>query len=131
MVEITDEMKGQIQDWRKSLGRMADDNILMKTRLSTMLQENFDISLLPQVENLYSLLLIEEEFITLIRHNLGEVDSLIESDLPKELNKSRLENLWVKLHSQMMTAGIRLTKLKMEFNEFFHQQRRTAPFQAE
>ena len=131
MVEITNEMKREINNWKASLGSMADENILMKARLSNMLKENFDISLLPQVENLYSHLLKEEEFINLLRHNIGELDSMIESGHSKFLNKTRFENMWSTLQSQMMTARIRLTNLKSEFNEFFRQEKGMAPLQTE
>ena len=130
MSEILQEMKGEIKGWKQSLGNMSDENIQMKTRLSKMLQENFDITLLPEVENLYSLLLTEEEFINLLRHNVGELDSLMESDNTKDINKNRFESMAQRLQVQMMTARIRLSKLKSEFNEFFRE-RDTAPFQTE
>ena len=112
-------MKSDINDWRQSLGNMEDENILMKARLSHMLQGNFDINLLPQVENIYSYLLTEEAFINLLRHNIGELDTFIEADNPINFNITRFENLCSTLQSQMITAGIRFAKLKSEFNEFF------------
>lgn len=127
MQEITNQMKREINDWRLSLSTMSDENIQMKSSLSNMLQGNFDINLLPQVENFYSHLLAEEEFINLLRHNIGELDNLITGGDSLNLNKTRLENMCLTLRSQMQTAGIRLTKLKSDFNNFF-QQRRILPF---
>ncbi len=112
-------MKSEINDWKQSLGNMADENILMKTHLSHMLQGNFDINLLPEVENIYSHLLTEEEFINLLRHNIGELDNITESDNSKFFNKARFENMCSTMQSQMITVGVRFTKLKSEFNEFF------------
>lgn len=130
MAELTSKLKEEIKDWKRSLGNMSDENILMKTRLSNMLQGNFDINLLPQVENLYSLLLTEEEFINLLRHNVVELDSLIKSENTRELNKNRFELMGLNLQSQMITAKIRLNKLKSEFNAFF-QEGSKAPIQTE
>lgn len=98
---------------------MSDENILMKTYLSNVLQDNFDINLLPQVENLYSHLLTEEEFINLLRHNIGELDSLIDSNNLKFIHNSKFENMRSTLQSQMKTARIRFANLKSEFNDFF------------
>lgn len=114
-------MKSEINNWRRTLGIMSDENILMKARLSSVLQENFDINLLPQVENLYSHLLTEEEFINLLRHNIGELDNLVESGNSEVENTHRCENMCSTLQSQMMTAKIRLSKLKSEFNDFFRE----------
>ena len=55
-------LQSESNGWKRSLGYMSDENIQMKTRLSAILQENFDIALLPQVENFHTLLLKEEEF---------------------------------------------------------------------
>ena len=119
MDEITNRMKSDINDWKQSLGYMSDENILMKTRLSQMLQAKFDNNLLPQVENLYTNLLSEEAFLNLLRHNIGELDNLIESEHSRLVNKNRFENMYATLQSQMTTVKIRLTHLKSEFNEFF------------
>ncbi len=131
MLEKTSKLKSDIKDWKQSLGYMSDENILMKTRLSNMLQDNFDISLLPQVEDLYSHLLSEEEFINLLRHNIGELDSLIEANNQKEINTGRFDNLSNMLQSQMTTAKIRLTKLKSDVNDFLQQARSMPPLQTE
>ena len=131
MEEITKRMKSEINDWRLSLGTMSDENIIMKTHLSAILKENFDISLLPQVENLYSHLLTEEEFINLLRHNIGELDSLIDSETSKSLNKNRFEHMCSTLQSQMTTARIRLSRLKSEFNDFFQHGAGVGPFQTD
>ena len=122
MDEITNRMKSDINDWKQSLGYMSDENILMKTRLSQMLQAKFDNNLLPQVENLYTNLLSEEAFLNLLRHNIGELDNLIESEHSRLVNKNRFENMYATLQSQMTTVKIRLTHLKSEFNEFFQQE---------
>lgn len=110
---------------------MSDENILMKARLSNILKENFDINLLPQVENLYSHLLTEEEFINLLRHNIGELDNLIEAGNSKFESTSRFENMWSTLQSQMATARIRLGLLKSEFNDFFQQRIDAEPYQTQ
>lgn len=130
MEEITNRMKREISDWKLSLATMSEENNQMKTRLSDMLQENFDINLLPQVENFYSHLLTEEEFINLLRHNIGELDNFITGEDRLNLNKNRFDNMCLTLRSQMQTASIRLTKLKSDFNDFF-QQGRIVPFHTE
>ena len=131
MVEKTSKLKSDIKDWKQLLNNMSDENILMKIRLSKMLQDNFDMNLLPQVEELYSLLLSEEEFITLLRHNIGELDSLLTANNPKEINSGRFDNLSNMLQSQMTTAKIRITKLKSDINDFLTQEKSMPPLQAE
>jgi len=120
-------MKSVINDWKKLLSTMSDENIHMKNRLSILLKENFDTRLLPKVENLHSHLLEEDGFINLLRHNIGELDSLIET----EEQKNRSDIMASILQSQILTARIRLSNLKSAFNDFFLQENGSSPSQIE
>lgn len=129
MDEFTMRMKSEIIDWKQALGNMSEENNLMKTRLSKMLQEDFNINLLPQIEKLYSDLLTEEGFINILRHNIGELDGFMESQNSISVHKNRFENLCSSLQSQLTTANIRLNALSSEFNTFFKDDIGVAPDQ--
>lgn len=129
MDEFTMRMKSEIIDWKQALGNMSEENNLMKTRLSKMLQEDFNTNLLPQIEKLYSDILMEEGFINILRHNIGELDGFMESKNSISMHKNRFENLCSSLQSQLTTANIRLNTLSSEFNTFFEDDIGVAPDQ--
>ncbi|MEO5906558.1 MAG: hypothetical protein ABIQ11_07520, partial [Saprospiraceae bacterium] len=104
--------------WKRTLGFMSDENILMKTRLFEILQGNFDITLLPRVENFHSLLLKEEEFINLLRHNMAELDYLLVHEHQHHRNIAEIDFMHSRLKYQMMTAETRFKKLESEFYDF-------------
>ncbi len=105
--------------WTRSLRYMSDENILMKNRLSEILQEDFDIDLLPQVENFHTLFLSCEEFMNVLRHSIAELEQLLAKNdaglpLSEEINKMRS-----RVQYQMKTAELRFNALKTDFYDFF------------
>ena len=108
-------VRGEGNAWKRSLRYMSDENILMKTALAEILQGDFDLAYLPQVENFQTLLLKEEEFIHLLRHNISELDAFLSRDNP---NENEIEFLRSRLQQQMRTAELRFNKLKSEVYDF-------------
>ena len=111
-------LRSESSAWTRSLRYMADENILMKNRLSEVLQEDFNIELLPQVENFHSLFLTAEEFIGLLRHNISELDQLLANNQNAIFQGNEVAKMRSRLQSQMITAEERFSKLKREFYEF-------------
>ncbi len=112
-------LRNESNTWTHLLRSMSDENIVMKTRLSEMLQEDFDIALLPRVEHFHSLLLTEEEFINLLRHNIAELDHKLDSEQTYiNPNEPGVDYMSSRLQQQMITADIRFRKLKSDFYKF-------------
>ncbi len=105
--------------WKRSVSHMADENIQMKIRVAEILNDAFDIRLLPAVENFQSRVLNEEQGIILLRHNIAELDKFL---LTNTLNYSNVSieigPLRTRLQYQITTAEARFNKLKSEFYYF-------------
>ena len=110
-------VKNESNRWKRALGSMSEENIQMKTRLSGILQENFDLNLLPQVENFLTLLLKEEEFINLLRHNVAELDRHL--SLESNANSTQVDIMRARLENQMITAETRFHQLRTDYELLF------------
>ena len=108
----------EINAWKRSLDYMSDENILMKNRLSEILRDEFDTSLLSKLEEFHTSLLKEESFLTLIRHNLTDLVSFHTNGSSVEAEYSKKESLYYNLKDQMETVLIRFNKLKIDFYSF-------------
>ncbi len=97
--------------WALSLRYMSDEHIIMKMSLTKMLQDDFNIELLPKVEKFHSMLLTEEDNIHLLRHTIAEFDELL-TTRRVDFSGQEIEKRKSRLQHQMLTLEQRFTKLK-------------------
>ena len=108
----------EINAWKRSLDYMADENILMKNRISEILRDEFDKSDLPKLEEYHSLILKEEDFLNLIRHNLADLTAPHLNSTSSEEGYSKEDGFYFNLKVQIETALLRFNKLKIGFYSF-------------
>lgn len=113
------QYRSESNAWQRSLSYMTDENIQMKIRLAEILSDDFDLRLLPMVENFHSLVLNEEEVLNLLRHNVAELNkSLLKEGSDYHAMSMDISHLRTRLQFQIAAAEKRFTKLKSEFYEF-------------
>lgn len=105
--------------WKTSIGRLADENIAMKTQLAEILKNDFDVRWLPEVEKLYNLVLTEESWIHLLRHNISELEKWTAHKSSGEPGSmEEVLTLHTTLQHQMKSALDRVHRLKEKFSLF-------------
>ncbi|MDQ3016647.1 MAG: hypothetical protein M3R25_08015 [Bacteroidota bacterium] len=111
------QLQTESNAWKRSLEYMTDENIQMKTRLSEILIDNFDITLLTRIEYYQDQVLNEEEILHLLRHNIAEMDRMLTLDSLSRNNKD-ISMLRASLQQQITAAELRFNKLKSAFYDF-------------
>src|SRR5664279_5195423 len=66
--------------WKRLLGFMREENILLKNRLSEILMDRFDKNLLEEVEAFQSDFIKKDELLVLLRNDVAELDKLLLKD---------------------------------------------------
>jgi hypothetical protein len=104
---------------KRTLAFMEDENIRLKNRVSEVLKNSFNESLLNEIELFQGRFVREDELIRILRSYLLEVDQLLllevfeDGRVIKEAQK-KLKKISIKMDS----SHRRFSKLKADFNSF-------------
>lgn len=114
------QLQFESDTWKRLLAFIADENMHLKKRLTEILKEEFDKSMLEDAENFQTKFLKEDNLIILLRNEVAELDNWLEREifengtLKKEVNK-RIR----KIRKNIKYAEAQFEKLKSEFNNYF------------
>lgn len=114
---ILKQLLHESDTWKRSLGYIIEENIHLKNRLSSILKDRFDKSLLGQLESFQTRFLKEDERIRLLRNDIVELDKLLNNPeagtLQNEINQKRK-----KIRNNIISTENQFGKLKIEFNSY-------------
>lgn len=113
------QLQCESDTWKRLLGFMKDENIQLKNRLSEVLKDKFDKSLLVEVEVFQNNFIKEDELVALLRNDVAELDKLLVREICEDgkiINKIdiKLKNL----RNNIMNAEKQFSKLKSAFNSY-------------
>ncbi|MFN8253104.1 MAG: hypothetical protein U0V75_14645 [Ferruginibacter sp.] len=117
-----EQLQYECDTWRRQLSFMMDENVHLKNRLSDVLKERFDKTLLEAMENFQSLFIKEDESISLLRNDIADIEKLLQKERntenppsPKIVRKIR------ELRNNMVVTEAKFSKLQSEFYTFLHE----------
>lgn len=113
------QLQYEADTWKRVLGFMVEENIHLKNRLSEVLRNGFNKSLLEEVENFQTRFVREDEMIGLLRNEVVELDKLLVKELFEDGNTCReADNRMRKLRGNIKNAENQFGRLKLEFNSY-------------
>jgi len=113
------QLQYESETWKRLLGFTMEENIHLKNRLSEILRENFDKSLLEDIEVFQTRFLKADEMIMLLRNDIGEFDNLLNREIVEDgAIMKQVSNELRRIRKNIRTTEEELGKLKSEFNSY-------------
>lgn len=113
------QLQYETETWKRLIGFMRDENVHLKNRLSEILKNNFDNSLLEEVENFHSDFVKEDERIGSLKNEVVELDKLLVREIFEDGAIIKKVNSKLKrLRNNIKNTEAQFTKLKMDFNNY-------------
>jgi hypothetical protein len=113
------QFQTKIDAWKQLLKSRMDENVLLKSRLSDILKNNFDQSLLEEIEEFQTRFIKEDELINSLRRDVNDLDNLLYSKMFEEgkMGKS-LEIKMEQLGEDIAHSVISFRILQTSFDDF-------------
>jgi hypothetical protein len=116
------QLRYEIDTWKRLLDFTTEENIRFKIRITELLKDNFDRSLLEEVDRFQSRIIRQEEITSLLRDEIRELDNLLEKQVVKNGKTGKvLDNKLKWLRRNMKMAENRFVEIKKDFNHFLLQ----------
>jgi hypothetical protein len=113
------QLQYEINNLKRLLDFMTDENVHLKNRISEILSDRFDTYLLEEVDGFQSCIVREDNLIALLRNEITEVDSLMSKETNKDAALLKKTEVKLKrLHRNMQNAEKQFKKLKLQFHRF-------------
>ncbi len=112
------QLQYETDTWKRLLVFMMDENIHLKIRLSEVLNNKFNESMLEQVENFHNDFLKEDDLIGLLRNEVAEIEMLLDKEMDGEISFKKAESKIKKLRNNLLVAENQFSKLKLEFYSY-------------
>lgn len=113
------QLQYETDTWKRLLGFLMDENVHLKNRLAEILKDNFNKTLLEEVDNFQGRFVKEDDLISLLRHDLAEIDTLLLREIFEDGILSREVRVKMnKLRHNMVNAERQFSRLKLEFNSY-------------
>lgn len=113
------QLQYESDTWKRLLAFMMDENVHLKNRLSEVLKNGSDTTLLGELENFQNNFVREDELIRLLRKDIAEVDKLLvrevfeDGKIIKHLNKKMKT-----LRSNITQVEKKFGQLKSDFHSY-------------
>ncbi len=113
------ELQYETENLKRLLGFMSDENIHLKNRLTDILKNDFDNSLLEDVENFHCHFVQEDEKIRLLKNEVAGLDNLLAGEIFEDgTHIKKVNSTLIKLRNNLRNAEAQFANLKMEFNNY-------------
>lgn len=114
------QLQHETGSWKRVLEFLTDENILLKNRLSEMLKDGLDKTLLNEMENFQSNFINGDVLIGVLRNDVAELDKALGNfDALSEKQRIEIQTRLNKVRNNISTAEKQLRKLTIDFNKFF------------
>jgi len=119
---VLSQFETEMENWKKIVVFIQDENILLKNRLSGMLKDNSDSYpvFMERIEYFHDLLLKEDEITIFLRHEINHQKKMLERELARNGTPPVKQISWLqkKLGNMVLLAAQNFNKLKIEFNNY-------------
>jgi hypothetical protein len=113
------QLQYESDTWKRLLGFMTEENIHLKNRLSEILKEKFDNSLLEEVEIFQNRFVREDELIGLLREDIAALDKLLKREIFEDGKIMREVDRGLRnIRRNISVAERQFAKLKLDFNSY-------------
>lgn len=113
------QLQQESDTWKRLLGFMMEENIILKKRLTEILSTKFNHNLLEDVEKFHAQFLRTDEHISLLRNELAELDKLLVREIFEDGLIIDQVNLKLKhIRGHALVAENHFGKLKASFNSY-------------
>jgi hypothetical protein len=113
------QLQYEINNLKRLLDFMTDENIHLKNRISEILSDRFDKYLLEEVDSFQSSFIREDNLITLLRNEITELDSLLAKEVYHENGLlKKAETKLKRLHRNLHVTEKQFDNLKLKFHRF-------------
>lgn len=110
------QLQYETETWKRLLSFLREENIHLKYRLSEVLKNEFDKSLLEQMECFQNSFIKEDDLIGLLRNGVAELDSLLVWEVFENRKSGKdIHKKLVTLRNNIDTAEKYFARLKLEF----------------
>jgi hypothetical protein len=115
------QFQTEIEDWKKILNSRMDENVLLKSRLSDIVKNNYDQNLLEEIEEFQTQFIREDELINSFRRDVNDLDNLLYSRMFEvgKMEKS-FDIKMDKLDKDIANSVTRFRILQSAFDDFQH-----------
>jgi hypothetical protein len=113
------QLQLESDSWKQSIGYMMEENISLKNRLTEILRNRFNSTLLEQAEYFQNRFIKEDERIGLIRDDVVQIDRslMMHAEENSEVD-SETDYKIKKLRNYILHAQKQFIELKSEFNNY-------------
>lgn len=115
------QFQTEIEAWKKILNSRMEENVLLKSRLSDIVKNDYDQILLEEIEEFQTKFIREDELINSFRRDVNDLDNLLYSKMFEEgkMEKS-FETKMDQLGRDVSNSVIRFRILQSAFDDFQH-----------
>jgi len=115
------QFQTEIEAWKKILNSGMDENVLLKSRLSDIVKNNYDQNLLEEIEEFQTEFIREDELINSLRRDVNDLDNLLYSRMFEvgKMEKS-FDIKMDKLDKDIDNSVTRFRILQSAFDDFQH-----------
>jgi hypothetical protein len=115
------QFQTEIEAWKKILNSGMDENVLLKSRLSDIVKNNYDQNLLEEIEEFQTEFIREDELINSLRRDVNDLDNLLYSKMFEEgkMEKS-FETKMDQLGRDISNSVTSFRILQSAFDDFQH-----------
>ena len=113
---LEQQMFHELETWHRTLSYIQQENIHLKNRLSEIIKNGMDDTLLEQVEYFQNQFLNKDAIILLLRQDIA-IEKDLDGSLPQKKNWKRHD----KLRKDMAMIESEFGKLKFDFNSYLSQ----------
>ncbi len=113
------QIRIESNSWKRLLDFFREENIRSKNRLSDVLKENFDRSLLEDLENFQSQFVKQDELIGLLRNEIAELDKLLlDEKIHDGIRPAMIERKLGNLRHNLSDSERSFCELQLNFNKY-------------
>ncbi len=117
--KVISQYRYENETWKRYLQFLQQENNYLKTRLSQVLQHDFDVEFLDRAEYFQTKFLNGDETVNLLRQDVHEIEKLLHNGVLENATiLKELQKKIKKLSRDMETVEQQFNKLKTDFNEF-------------
>ncbi len=114
-----EQLKIEVDTWKRFIDFFREENVHLKNRLSNILKNKFDITLLEQMENFQSKFIKHDELIIFLKKDIAQLDKLLIIERSNE-NKSNdfLDHKFNKFRNNLVNSEKQFYQLQIDFNGY-------------
>ncbi|MEX6690907.1 hypothetical protein QTN47_25585 [Danxiaibacter flavus] len=113
------QLKYEIDMWKRLLAFMMDENIFLKNRLIEILKGSFNNVNISNIEDFQNCFVKKDETINVLRNDLAEIDKLIFADIDFDNTaNTNIHNKLENIRKHISLLEKEFSQLKIEFNRY-------------